>query len=356
MARPRGHAGLAVIGVSAALACGGGSDLTSPTPPANISGSWNVEAVLANPTLGHCDYRGIASVSASGATFTGHVGYTVVCGQNAVNGSSALLDGRIDGAAVSFRDDGVEGSCRFTGTVSGTLPNDRIDGSLTCLFPAGGVTYTFTGTWTATRAGTSMLRLYNASPDSPPVDILLNGGQLVQDLAYGYGRFYIFARSGPDQLIEVRDNAANVLVDYTASFTDGAAYTFAMIGIAGSRQGVLFTDDTSAAPTGNFKFRVLHLARLGPPMDLYITDPGTDLTTATPVVTGITYPNTSAYVTAPISTKLVQLTQSGTKTVLCSAGPINFTTGQSVSEFVAGAAGTNGGGAPYTCQLVADHS
>jgi Domain of unknown function (DUF4397) len=210
---------------------------------------------------------------------------------------------------------------------------------------------------TLTPSEVTALRLYNASPDSPPVDIFLRGGQIAQGLAYAHGMFYIYVNPGTNQLLEVRDNVTDaVLLDYTASLTNGTAYTFAMTGLSGSRQGVLFTDDTSAAPAGNFKVRLLHLAPLGPAMDLYITDPGADLTTLAPLATGITYTNPSAYVTAPIGTKLIQLTQSGAKTALCTAGPIDFTTGQSVTQFLAGAVGPAGGGAPYTCQLVADHS
>jgi hypothetical protein len=210
---------------------------------------------------------------------------------------------------------------------------------------------------TLTPSEVSALRIFNASPDSPPANFFLRGGQIQQAVPYANGRFYIFVNPGTNQLLEVRDNVTDdVLLDYTASFTNGTAYTFAMIGIAGSRQGVLFTDDTSAAPAGNFKVRMLNLARLGPAMDLYITDPGADLTTVAPVAPGIAYPSVSAYVPAPIGNKLVQLTQAGTKTVLCSAGPIQFTTGQAVSQFVTGAAGASGGGAPYTCPLVADHS
>jgi hypothetical protein len=201
------------------------------------------------------------------------------------------------------------------------------------------------------------LRLFNASPDSPLTDFFLRGGQIAQGLQYAHGLFYIYVNPGTNQLLEARDNTTDaVLLDYTTSFTNGTAYTFAMIGLAGSRQGVLFTDDTSAASTGNFKVRVLNLARLAPALDLYITDPGADLTTLTPVATGIAYPTASAYFTAPIGNKLIQLTQTGTTTVLCSAGPIAFTTGQSVSQFVTGAVGSAGGGAPYTCPLVADHS
>jgi hypothetical protein len=204
----------------------------------------------------------------------------------------------------------------------------------------------------------SALRLYNASPDSPPVDVFLRGGQIVQGLAYAHGHLYIYINPGTGQLLEVRDNVTDaVLLDYTADFNIGTAYTFAMTGLSGSRQGVLFIDDTSAAPAGNFKVRLLHLAPLGPGLDLYITDPGADLNTVSPQATGITYTQASAYVTAPIGNKVVQVTQTQTKTVLCTAGPILFTSGQAVSEFFIGAGGSSGGGAPYGCTpLVADHS
>ena len=210
---------------------------------------------------------------------------------------------------------------------------------------------------TLTPSEVSALRLYNASPDAPLVDIFLRGGQIAQGLQYAHGRFYVYVNPGTNQLLEVRDNVSDaVLLDYTATLTNGTAYTFAMAGLSGSRQGVLFTDDTSAAPAGNFKVRLLNLAPLAPAMDVYITDPSTDLNTVTPLATGITYTNASTYVTGPIGTKLIQLTQTGAKTALCTAGPIDFTTGQSVTQFFVGAAGSAGGGAPYTCQLVADHS
>jgi uncharacterized protein DUF4397 len=203
----------------------------------------------------------------------------------------------------------------------------------------------------------SALRFENASPDSPPVDIFLRGGQVVQGLPYASGHPYIFVNPGSGQLIEVRDNVTDdVLLDYTASLAAGSAYTFAFTGLAGSRQGLLFTDDTSAASAGNFKVRVLHLAPLGPAMDLYITDANADLTAEQPLATGITYPNPSAYVTAPIGHKQLRLTESGTKTVLRDVGTFDFTSGQSVTLFLIGAPGSGGGGAPYSSNLVADHS
>jgi len=203
----------------------------------------------------------------------------------------------------------------------------------------------------------SALRVYNASPDSPPVDIFLRGGQVTQGLSYAFGRLYVYVQAGPGN-IEVRNsNTGDVMLTYSANLAGATPYTFAFTGLTGSLQPVFVADDTTAAPKNNFKIRVIHLAPLGPPMDLYITGPADDITTATPLATGIAYTKASAYVTAPVGTsRKIRLTQTGTKTVLREVGTFTFTSGQGVSLFLIGAAGSTGGGAPYTSQLVADHA
>jgi len=199
------------------------------------------------------------------------------------------------------------------------------------------------------------LRVYNASPDSPPIDIFLRGGQITQGLPYANGRLHVFVNAGAGD-IQVQNSAtADVLLTYSANLAGSTPYTFIFTGLTGSLQAVFLTDDTTAAPTNQFKVRFIHVAPLGPPMDLYITDPADDITAATPLATGIAYTKTSAYVTAPIGTKKLRLTQAGTKTVLREVGTFPFTSGQGVSLFLIGAAGSAGGGAPYLSQLVADH-
>jgi hypothetical protein len=203
----------------------------------------------------------------------------------------------------------------------------------------------------------SAIRVFNASPDSPELNVLLRGSEIAQGLAYAHGQFYKYVQPGPGE-IEVHTTITDdVLLVYDATFVAGTPYTFAITGTAGARQSIFVADDTTAAPSGNFKVRVIQLASLGPAMDLYITDPGADLSTATPVVTGIAYTKSSAYVTEPIGSKQLRATQAGTKTLLWdSTNPVTFTSGQGVTVFLIGAAGTGGGGAPYTGQLVADHS
>ncbi len=201
----------------------------------------------------------------------------------------------------------------------------------------------------------SALRLYNASPDSPPVNVFVRGGQVSQGLAYAHGQFYVYLQAGAAP-IEVRTAADDVLLAFSASFTEGAAYTFAITGPTAAQQGVMLTDDTTAAPSGSFKIRLIHLAPLGPVMDLYVTGVSDDLNSATPAITGVAYTKASSYVALPIGSLRLRATQAGTKTVLWdTTNPANFTTGQGVSLFMIGKAGSGGGGAPYSGQLVADH-
>jgi hypothetical protein len=200
----------------------------------------------------------------------------------------------------------------------------------------------------------SAIRLTNAAPDAPPVDILFRNGQIAQALAYGFGRPYVYLAPGSSDIV-VQNNAGDILLDYPTTLAGGSSYTFAITGSVSALQPVFLTDDTTAAPTGSFKIRLVHLAPLGPPMDLYATAAGADLSSATPIATNIAYTKASAYVTAPAGSVELRLAQTGTTTVLREVGTFPLNSGQGFTLFLYGSAGVGGGGAPYTSNMVADH-
>jgi hypothetical protein len=203
----------------------------------------------------------------------------------------------------------------------------------------------------------SAIRLYNGSFDSPAVNVFLRGTVLSQGLAFGHGQFHVFVQPGT-ALIEVRTVIEDdVLLDFTAALAAGSSYTFAFTGPASAQVPVFLLDDTTAAPAGNFKIRLIHLAPLGPSMDLYATGVNDDVNSATPVLTATAYTKASSYVNVPVGNLRLRATQAGTKTVLWDTrDAVNFTSGQGISLFLIGKAGAGGGGAPYQGQLVADHS
>src|SRR5262245_50471257 len=78
------------------------------------------------------------------------------------------------------------------------------------------------------------LRLYTAPPGSPPVDILLRGGQATQGLASGFGRLYVLVNAGPATIEVQNTNTAAVLLDYDANLAQATPYTFAVTGFNNS--------------------------------------------------------------------------------------------------------------------------
>jgi hypothetical protein len=201
----------------------------------------------------------------------------------------------------------------------------------------------------------SAIRVTNASPDAPAVNFLFRNGELARGVPSGSGRQYVYLAAGSASL-DVENSVGDILLDYPVTLAGGSAYTFAITGSVSALQPLLLTDDTTAAPSGSYKVRLVHLAPLGPAMDLYATVPNADLSTVTPVATGIGFKQASAYVTAPVANVQLRLTQTGTTTVLREVGTFPLSSGQGVTLFLYGSTGAGGGGAPYTSNLVADHS
>jgi hypothetical protein len=225
---------------------------------------------------------------------------------------------------------------------------------LVCLFLALGLTSCGNG-GILEPTQIAAVRVYNGSPDSPPLSILLRGSAIAGSLQYGFGRFYSYFNAGSAP-IQVQNAAGDILLDYPATIAGGVSYTFAVTGYVASLKPVFLTDDTTAAASGNFKIRMVHLAPLGPALDLYITGPTDDITTATPAVTGLTFTNASAYVSSTAGSVRFRITATGDKTVLREVGTFTLNSGQGVTLLFIGNAGAGGGGAPYSSQLVADHN
>lgn len=126
------------------------SDSTGPT--ADLNGIWSLTASYNNAqTQTTCTLNGQATLAQSGSTFTGQVtGSVVSCanpsGTTVGNADGPLTGGQVHGTVASYSD----GSCNYSGTVSGS-PANRVQGSVSCQIASGGTTYPFTGTWQLSR-------------------------------------------------------------------------------------------------------------------------------------------------------------------------------------------------------------
>jgi hypothetical protein len=110
-----------------------------------------------------------------------------------------------------------------------------------------------------------------------------------------------------------------------ANFANATKYTVFAYPVGASALGLFILTDTTTAPAaGKFKLRLVHLDRLQTGVDVYFTDPDTDLTLESPVMQNVAFEDATAYVEllAGVS-KQVRLTKTGTTTQVGSS--INFT-------------------------------
>lgn len=108
----------------------------------------------------------------------------------------------------------------------------------------------------------AFVSMYQASPDAPPLDIMVNGNTInTYPFDYtdytGYLRFFTGERSisfGPS-------DANNVVIDTTFSLEDDQAYSLFLAGdYPNNIEALLFEDNAEAPATGNAMIRLVNLS------------------------------------------------------------------------------------------------
>ena len=122
--------------------------------------------------------------------------------------------------------------------------------------------------------------LYQASPDSPGLNIILdqkviNDGKFDYTDHTGYLRFFAGNRTlqiGPA-------GANNVVADTTMKFEDGKAYSVFVVDTFNKVDLLVLDDNTDSPAAGKAKVRFLNLSPDAPDVDLQVADTGAPLAT-----------------------------------------------------------------------------
>ena len=171
----------------------------------------------------------------------------------------------------------------------------------------------------ATSCGTdhSKVRVVHASPDSPAIDVAVDGKTVVTNLAFGGvspATGYLTVTAG-NRKVEVRATGTTTdLINSNVSVGSGKEYTVLASGFAANIAAIVLTDDNSAPTNGNFKLRIVYASPSGPAsVDVYLVAPGTDITNVTPTVSSLAYGQASGYQTAAAASTEVIITAAGNK-------------------------------------------
>jgi hypothetical protein len=124
------------------------------------------------------------------------------------------------------------------------------------------------------------VRVVHAIPDAPPVDVAVDGGQVLDEFPFAAISPYVDLEKGSYQVTVSADNGSTVTV-FDQEFTLGANtdYTVAATGtLDGSDAAdpvlVPFVDDNDPAPADAARVRAVHLSPDAPPVDIAVAGGG----------------------------------------------------------------------------------
>lgn len=199
--------------------------------------------------------------------------------------------------------------------------------------------------------GVTRLRFLHASPDSPNLELLTDG---LSDLGeIGFKSVTPYIQPG-DETVHLTLNSplsASPLIDTIVTLPDTSLVTIIAEGPNSAIALRFLTDARASVTTAIIKLRVLHEAPTGGSLDVYVTAPLADLTTATPTVAAVTFGTGTSYQVLPSGTYQVRLTTAGTKTVVIDSGPLTLGTADVRTLVVLDA---DGGGLPLQSVVLAD--
>ena len=129
---------------------------------------------------------------------------------------------------------------------------------------------------------TAYVSIYNAAPDAPELDVLVDNRQIFrQPLNYTDFTRYLNFYTGDRELKISSFNASSVLVDTTVNFQPDKAYSVFITDDVADLSAVVVEDNTDAPASGKALIRIVHLSPDAPAVDL-VQEDGTSFFTNQP--------------------------------------------------------------------------
>jgi hypothetical protein len=194
------------------------------------------------------------------------------------------------------------------------------------------------------------LRVIHNSPDAPNVDVTLDDQIILPNVPYG-------AISGPltfdtgERDVAVRVAGTNQsVIEATLDLEINKQYLIFASDTVSKIKPIVLVANTEKVPSGSSALRVLHGAPGAPMVDIYVTAPGQDsIDTVEPVLSGVSFAESSGYLTVPSGDYRARVTVAGTKTVAIDSGTVSL---ESQTSYTVFAKDNVGGGAPFGLGIV----
>ncbi len=162
-------------------------------------------------------------------------------------------------------------------------------------------------------ASVSSVRIIDASPDAPGLDIYQAGSALAYNLGFGTVTSYVSISPGISTISADTAGSKQQLVSTRGTFAASTQYTVLIGNVAANLQETVLTDRSIPAPSGQIAIRVLDQAtRFSTGVDVYLVPSTSKIGSVTPVLTNLVFGSNSGYITVPAGTYSIVLVPTGT--------------------------------------------
>ena len=159
---------------------------------------------------------------------------------------------------------------------------------------------------------TSLVRIIDASPDAPALDVYQGSGVLAYNLGLGTITSYVPITPGNYTVQGDTAGTKQALVSATGTFLNGSQYTVLIGNYSNALQELILKDQSQAATTGQFNVRFIDQATRIGALDVYLVPTGSTIVTVKPVLTNTTFNANSGYISLPAGTYTLVLLAAGT--------------------------------------------
>jgi hypothetical protein len=158
----------------------------------------------------------------------------------------------------------------------------------------------------------SQVRIIDASPDAPGLDIYQGNDALAYNLGFGTITSYVPIAPGTYTINADSAGTKQLLSFSKATFAAASQYTVLIGNSAASLQQLILKDQSQPAPSGQIALRFIDQATRLSALDAYLIPAGQKLTAVTPVITGLVFGTNTGYLNIPTGTYTLVLVPTGT--------------------------------------------
>jgi hypothetical protein len=158
----------------------------------------------------------------------------------------------------------------------------------------------------------SQVRVIDASPDAPALDIHQNSAAALYNIGFGTISSYVSVNSGPSTHVAYTAGTQQQLSQVRATLVPGNQYTVLAGNVVANLQMTVLKDQSIPAPAGQVALRFLDQTTRVGALDIYLLPPGEAPIVASPLIAGATFASNTGYINAPAGTYSIVAYPAGT--------------------------------------------